>query len=282
MKKICLSLVCTGILLLASQETQAQVILPAASSTTKIEQGIGIKTIRLTYQRPNRNGRTIFGELVPYGEVWRTGANNCTRISFEEAVNIAGHEVPAGTYGLFSIPRKGEWTIILSKNADQWGAYSYKESEDILRFQASSRQLTEPVETLTIAFEDVKPSSTQVTLSWEHTSVSFPITVDQTEEIQTNISKAMKGEKKPYFAAAQYYYNNGLDINKAASWIKTADEGNTTAPHIKYWKARILLKASDKAGAIKAATEGVAMAAAAGNNEYVKLNKQVINDAKTQ
>ena len=281
MKKIALSFLLAGALFMAAQETQAQAIFPAASSGTQIEQGIGIKKIHLNYHRPNRNGRTIFGELVPYNQVWRTGANECTTVTFEEEVNIAGHQVPAGTYGLFSIPSKGgDWTIILNKNADQWGAYTYKESEDFLRFAAKSEKLSKPVETFTIAFENVTPNHADISLSWENVKVSFPISVDQSAEIKASIAEAMKGDKKPYFAAAQYYYNNNLDIKQAAEWVTEADKGNTKAPHIKYWKARILLKAGDKTGAIQAATEGVAMAKAANNDEYVKLNTQFLKEAK--
>lgn len=266
--------------MLASQESQAQAKFPPASSTTKIEQGIGIKKVSLVYQRPNINGRTIFGGLVPFDQVWRTGANSIPAITFEEDVILAGHKVPAGTYGLFTIPTKGDWTVILSTNVEQWGAYQYNQSEDFLRFQAKSKQLSDKVETFTIAFENVKQTGADLTLAWENTKVSFPIVVNQSQEIMASIEEAMKSEKKPYFQAAQYYYNNDLDINKAVEWANEADKGNTKAPHIKYWRARIQLKAGDKAGAIQTATEGIAMAKAANNEEYIKLNTQVLEEAK--
>ncbi|PRD45039.1 DUF2911 domain-containing protein [Sphingobacterium haloxyli] len=280
MKTTFFSLVFAGVLLFAAQETTAQAKFPPASSTAKIEQGIGIKKVTLVYQRPNVNSRTIFGGLVPYDQVWRTGANGIPAITFEEEVTIAGNKIPAGTYGIFTIPTKGDWTIILSKKSEQWGAYQYNQSDDFLRFQAKSKSLSDNVETFTMAFENVRPTGADLTLSWENTKVSFPIVVDQSKEIMAGIEEAMKGEKKPYFAAAQYYYNNNLDINKAVEWANEADKDNTKAPHIKYWKARILLKAGDKAGAIKTATEGVAMAKSANNEEYVKLNSRVLEEAK--
>jgi len=280
MKKTFLSLIFAGAMLLATQETQAQAKFPPASSTTTIEQGIGIKKVTLTYQRPNVNQRAIFGGLVPYDEVWRTGANSIPSITFEEEVTIAGNKVPAGTYGLFTIPTKGDWTIILTKNVKQWGAYQYNQEEDFLRFQAKSQKVKNKQETFTIAFENVTPKGADLTLAWDKTKVSFPIAVDQSAEIMAGIEQAMKGEKKPYFAAAQYYYNNDLDINKAVEWANEADKGNTQAPHIKYWRARILLKSGDKAGAIQVANEGIEMAKAANNEEYVKLNSQVVKDAK--
>src|SRR5690606_11688501 len=124
MKKTFLSLVFAGVILFSKQETQAQAKFPPASSTTKIEQGIGIKKVSLVYQRPNINGRTIFGGLVPFDQVWRTGANSIPAITFEEDVILAGHKVPAGTYGLFTIPTKGDWTVILSKNVEIGSASS--------------------------------------------------------------------------------------------------------------------------------------------------------------
>ncbi len=280
MKKTFLSLFVAGIVFLSVFEGHGQAKFPPASSTAKIEQGIGIKKITLTYQRPNVNNRVIFGGLEPYDKVWRTGANNIPVITFEEDVNIAGNKVPAGTYGILTIPTKGDWTVILSKNEKQWGAYQYKQEEDFLRFHAKSQKLADKVETFTMAFENVKPNGADLTLSWENTKVSFPIAVDQSAEIMTSIDEAMKGEKKPYFQAAQYYYNNNLDIKKAVEWASEADKGNTQAAHIKYWRARILLKAGDKAGAIRVANEGLTMAKAGNNEEYVKLISQVLKEAQ--
>ncbi|WDF68950.1 DUF2911 domain-containing protein [Sphingobacterium oryzagri] len=281
MKKRFLALLAAGVFFVSINQLQAQVKLPQASSSTTIEQSIGIKKVSLTYQRPNVNDRVIFGGLEPYDKVWRTGANNIPSITFAEEVTIEGHKVPAGTYGIFSIPKKsGDWTVILSKNANQWGAYQYKQEEDFLRFPAKAKKLNDKVETFTMAFENVKPNGADLTFAWENTKVSFHIAVDQSKEIMASIDEAMKGEKKPYFQAAQYYYTNDLDINKALAWANEADKGNTKAPHIKYWKAKIQLKAGDKAGAVKTATEGVTMAKAANNEEYVKLNTQVIDSAK--
>lgn len=279
MKKTLLSLMMAGGLLLSLPEANAQAKFPQASSTAKIEQTVGIRSIHLTYQRPNINSRTIFGGLVPYDEVWRTGANNIPAITFEEAVTIAGKTIPAGTYGIFSIPTKGDWTIIFSKNEKQWGSYQYKQEEDFVRFTAKAHKTADKVETFTIAFENVTPKGTDLTIAWENTKVSFHIAVDQSKEIVASIEEAMKGAKKPYFAAAQYFYNNDLDIKKAVEWVNEADKENSQAAHIKYWKARILLKSGDKAGAIKAATEGVNLAKATNTAEYVKLNTQVINEA---
>lgn len=280
MKKIILSIATAAFLFLGSNIAQAQVKLPPASSTQTITQGLGIKNIALTYQRPNVNNRVVFGGLVPYNEVWRTGANHIPSITFEEEVVVQGNKVPAGTYGIFTIPTTKDWTIILSKNAKQWGAYQYKQEDDLLRFAVPSQALQSKVETFTMQFEDVTTTSTKLTLAWDKVKVGFSITTDQSKEIMASIEEAMRTDKKPYFQAAQYYFNNNLDSKKAAEWIKAADEGNTKAPHIKYWKSRILAKAGDKAGAKKAAEEGIAMAKAANNPEYIKLNTQALKAIK--
>ncbi|WP_140937216.1 DUF2911 domain-containing protein [Sphingobacterium lumbrici] len=279
MSRTLLNIFAASALFFMLQTADAQVKLPPASSTQTITQGVGIKKISLTYQRPNINNRVVFGELVPYGEVWRTGANNIPVITFEEEVSIEGHKVPAGTYGLFTIPNQSNWTIILSKNAQQWGAYQYKQEEDFVRFNVKPQVTSQKVETFTINFGDVTPNSTTVTLNWENTQAAFNIKVDQSTEIIASLEQAMQGEKKPYFQAAQYYYNNGLDIKKAADWINEADKGNDKAPHIKYWKARILLKSGDKAGATQAAKEGITIAEKANNGEYIKLNNRVLSEA---
>lgn len=280
MNKIILSIATAALLFLGVEQSTAQVKLPPSSSSQTITQGLGIKDIVLSYQRPNKNNRVIFGGLVPYGEVWRTGANNIPSITFAEEVSIEGNKVPAGTYGLFTIPNKNEWTIILSKNVKQWGAYQYKKEEDLLRFNVKPQVLTNNVETFTIAFEDVTVKSAKITLAWEKTKVGFNITTDQSKEILANIDQAMLGENKPYLHAAQYYLNNGLDINKSVEWIKKGDEGNTSAPHLKYWKAKILDKAGDKAGARKAAQEGIEMATKLNNPEYVKMNTEALKAIK--
>ncbi len=281
MKKRFLAFIAAGVFFVTFNEARAQVQLPQASSSTTIEQAIGIKKVTLVYQRPNLKERQAFGELAPYGEVWRTGANNIPVLTFEEEVTIDGNKVPAGSYGVLTIPQEnGNWTIILSSNAKQWGAYQYKKEEDFLRFDVKATALSDKVETFTMAFDNVTPEGADLSIAWDKSKTSFHIAVDQSKEIIASIDQAMQSEKKPYFQAAQYYFTNDLDINKAVEWAAKADEGNTQAPHIKYWRAQIQLKAGDKAGAIKTATEGAAMAKAAGNDEYVKLNNNVLNQAK--
>lgn len=279
MTKTFLSLIIIGSLFVAAQDVIAQAKFPAASSSQHVTQELGIKKITLTYQRPSAKGRQIFGALVPFGQVWRTGANNATTLTFEEEVSINGQKVAAGTYGLFTIPNETTWTIILNKGAEQWGAYNYKQEDDILRFEVVPQRTAEKVETFTISFDDVTTKSLNISLAWENTKVKFPVETDQSQEIMASIEQAMKGDKKPYFQAAQYYYNNDLDISKAVEWVEQADK-ERQAPHIKYWKSRILLKAGDKQGAAKAAQEGIEIAKKANNTEYVQLNTHALEAAR--
>ncbi|MFB2120357.1 DUF2911 domain-containing protein [Parapedobacter sp. 2B3] len=262
------------------QPAAAQVKLPPASSSQTITQGLGISTVTLKYSRPNMNGRKIFGGLEPYDQVWRTGANGIPTLTFDDAVTIAGTRVEAGTYGLLTIPGKNKWTVIFSKNSEQWGAYSYKQEEDLFRFDVKPERLGKAVETFTISFSDVQPQRARLNIAWEKTQISFDLVVDQDAEIMASIDEAMKGERKPYFQAAQYYYKNDKDIQKALEWVNEADKSPNPAPYIKYWKALIQLKAGDKQGAIATATQGVEIAREQNNDEYVKLNNQVIVQAK--
>lgn len=269
-----------AVLLMATgYETSAQIRVPPASSAQKVTQGLGINDVELVYNRPSMRGRQVFGDLVPYGSVWRTGANTVSAITFAETVTIAGHQVPAGTYGILSIPTEQEWTIILSKNSTQWGSYAYNADEDQLRFQVKPETLSKAVETFTIDFSDVTPSSLKLNVSWENTKVSFDISVDQDEQIMASIDRAMDAQK-PYLQAAQYYYDNDKDINKALAWVNEAEKANDKAAYIKRWKAMIQLKAGDKTGAIATATRGLEMARENNNAEYVKLLSELIEEAK--
>ena len=169
------------------QPANAQLRLPPASSSQTVTQSLGISSVTLTYNRPNVNGREIFGGLEPYGNVWRTGANNIPILTFDGAVTIAGTLVEAGTYGLLTIPGTDEWTIIFSKNSKQWGAYTYNEEEDLFRFTVQPKQLEHSVETFTMAFSDVTPNSAKLNISWENTKIGFDLLVDHDAEIMTSI-----------------------------------------------------------------------------------------------
>ncbi|WEK20556.1 MAG: DUF2911 domain-containing protein [Candidatus Pedobacter colombiensis] len=262
-------------------DLQAQGLkMPQPSTSQTITQNFGLGKITLNYSRPNVKGRKIFGGLEPYGSVWRTGANSATTISFTEPVKVDGKELPAGVYGLFTIPGKDEWTVIFNKGAKQWGAYEYKEAEDVLRIKVKANKLKDKVETFTIQFADVYPTTAQLQLMWENTGVNVNLTTEVDATVMASIDEAMKGDKKPYFQAAQYYYSNDKDLKKALEWANAAEAADGKAPYIKLLKGRIQLKMGDKAGASTTAAAGIQLATETKNPEYVRLNTELLNETK--
>lgn len=256
--------------------------IPEASSTQTIIQDFGLGKITITYSRPNVKDRKIFGGINPYGVVWRTGANSATVITFSENIVMEGHKVPAGTYGLFSIPGENEWTIILNKTYKQWGAYTYKQADDLLRFTVKPIKVDEKRETFTIQFTNCTTKSNDLNLVWDHTKVTIHMQTDDDAQITANIDKLMEGDKtkRPYFNAIQYYYENDKDLSKAMIWALEAEKQEPSAPWYKLWKARIQLKMGDKVKAVATAKEGIKLAKAANDDEYVRLNEAVITQAK--
>jgi hypothetical protein len=256
--------------------------IPEASPMQTIIQDFGLGKITITYSRPSVKGRVIFGGINPYGQVWRTGANAATTISFTENVIVEGHSVPAGTYSLFTIPDKNEWTVILNKTAKQWGAYNYKQADDLLRFKVKPTYRAEKRESFTVQFADETTHSSDLHLVWDHTAISIKLNTDDDAQITANIDELMKGNRKPYyFNAIQYYYENNKDMKKALGWALEAEKVEPKGPWYKLWEARIRLKMGDKAAAIKAAQEGIELAKASNDDEYVRLNQAVIDQAKS-
>ena len=260
-------------------QLKAQIKMPQASSTQTLVQDFGLGKINLTYSRPNVKGRVIFGGLEQYGKVWRTGANGATVIKFSEDITIEGKAIPAGEYGLFTIPGKSEWTVIISKGAKQWGAYTYKEADDLVRFKVKPTKLKSKLETFTIQFVNVYQTTAQLQISWEKTSVSLNLVTDIDARVMASIDEAMKGEKKPYFQAAQYYFSNGKDLGKALEWMNAAEAADSKAPWIKLWKGRVQLKMGDKKGAAATAEAGVKSAQEMKNDEYIRLNSALLAEA---
>ena len=256
-------------------------LTPAPSSTQTIVQDFGLGKITLTYSRPNVKGRKIFGYTEPYNAVWRTGANAATTITFTDDVMFEGHKVAAGTYGLFSIPGEDVWTIILNKTAKQWGAYDYKAADDYLRFTVKPMKINELVETFTMQFTNVFPTSADLNLLWEHTALSMHLTIDIDTKVMARIDSAMQTDKKPYYDAIIYYWNNNKDMTKALPWAEALQKVPGFPPMVvKLWLARTQLRIGDKAAAIKTAQEGVVAAQAINSTEYIRLNTEVIAEAK--
>lgn len=261
----------------SAQELKGKI--PAASPGQRIEQDFGLGTITIKYYRPNTKGRKIFGGIEPYGTVWRTGANNATVITLTDTIAVEGHILAPGSYSLFSIPGADEWTIIFNKNTSQWGAYSYDEKQDLLRFKVKPAKLASKVETLTIQFSDVHQEDGVLQILWENTGINLHLKTDVDKLVIANIQEAMKGDKKPYYMSAIWYYNHGRDLNQALAWMQEADKTQPPAFNVKYWLARLQLKTGDKKSAITSANEGLKLALAQNSQEYVRMNKEILHDA---
>lgn len=247
MKRLSLAgtLLLAGIAGIAASATAQQVDLPRPSPNASITQNIGITEVSIHYSRPGVKERKIWGGLVPYNEVWRTGANENTTIRFSTPVKIEGHELPAGLYGLQTIPTPGEWTLILSKDADQWGAFSYKPEHDALRVQLKP-QPAEPQERMSFDFTDLSDTAAKVVLRWEKVAVPFTVEVDTPKLVAAKAKTAIGW--RGLYQAASYCTQNNTCLDDAGKWLDAsiALDGNFTNYHA---KAELLAQKGDFKGA---------------------------------
>lgn len=257
---------------------------PAPSPAATLKQRVGIAGIEVTYARPGVKGRKIFGGLVPYGQIWRTGADTATKVSFSTPVKLGGAVIPAGTYELFTIPGEREWTIIIHQHKGQWGSYAYDQKNDIARVQVTPLTLAAPVETLAIGLADLRDTSATLYIAWEKTRVPVKLEIDTVGMLRPQIAAAMRAEdKKPYFAAAMFYFHNDLDPKQALAWIDAGLAEQPEAFWMIYRKGLILEKLGDKAGARAAAEQSIALAAKRSGElkaEYTRLNEALIARVK--
>lgn len=274
----------TFLLLLCSIVAFSQQIrMPQASPSAKISQRVGLTDVSVNYSRPSTKGRKIFGELVPYGQLWRTGANGATLISFSTDVKIQGKPVPAGNYALYSIPSKNEWTIILSGKTDLWGAIGYDKADDVLRFSAKPMKLNKKYETFEISFANMSDRGADLALKWENTGVDFRIETEVDPIVMADIKKyvidAETTEPSLLYSAASYYYTNGKDLKQAYEWVSKSVESDP-----KYWtvhlKAKVEAELGKKSEALESANQSMKLAKEAGNPDYVGLNKRLIKSLK--
>jgi hypothetical protein len=221
-------------------------------------------------------GRKIFGDLVPFGKVWRTGANQATTLTFGDEVMIGGTKIPAGKYGLLTIPEKDNWTVILTSQLNATSPDDYKKDSDIVRFNAKPFTLKEPQETFTMQFINIKPSACDLRIMWEGTGVVVPITTDVDSKVMAQIDQAMTSEKPPFFEAAYYYLDNNKDIKKAKEWALKAVEADPKAFYKVHLLAKVQAKAGEKANAIATAKRSIELAKQAKNNDYVALNEKLL------
>ena len=276
MKKIFLLLAITA----CSVSFAQTLVTPQLSTTQTIKQNFGLSSIELSYSRPNAKGRVIFGELVPFGKVWRTGANQASTLTFGDDVTIGDKKIAAGKYGLLSIPNKNNWILIITKQLDVTSPSAYKEENDLVRVNVKPIVGANKVETFTMQFTNVKSSSCELTLQWENTTVSLPISTDVDSKVMSQINNIMTKDNLPYFNAAMYYMESGKDLNQALSWFNKALEQNPSAYYMYFQKASCLAKLGKKQEAITTATKSLELATAAKNPDYVKLNEDLLKTLK--
>jgi hypothetical protein len=256
--------------------------IPAPSPKQTVTQQFATGNIELEYSRPGVKGRKAFGDVVPFGKIWRTGANAATTISFGDDFMVNGVKVAKGKYGLLTIPGETEWTIILTKDVNVTSATDYKQENDVVRVSAKPVSLCYTVETFTIDINNIKPTEADVILRWDRTEVSFKVKAEIDEKIMTAIEKEMAVDKRPYYSAANYYYENGKDLKKALEWVNTAIASRPEAFWMTHTKAKILFKLKDYNNAIAAAETSLATAKESKVDDYVKFNEKLIAEIKSQ
>ena len=254
--------------------------LPALSPTAKISQDFSISNIEINYSRPSMRGRKIFGDMIPYGKIWRTGANAATKIKFGEDVEIAGQKIKAGEYAMYTMPDKDQWRIILNTGTGNWGADGYSKENDVARFTVKSMAMETEVQTFTIDISDITFTTCKIELMWEKTKVVLPVTAHNGESVETNIDKAINHPQPlPYFQAANYYYETNQKTDIASSYVNKALEQDPKAFYIWYLKARIERRKGNNDEAISAAKKSMEMAKGSANEaECIANNTKLIDE----
>ena len=258
----------------------AQIQTPAASPSATVEQTVGLTDITVEYSRPGVKDRVIFADdgLVPFGKIWRTGANAATKITFSTDVKVNGAALKAGSYAILTIPTAESWTVNFYA-FDAPGFGGYVEKEPTASVSAETMELSWKLENFTISIHNLKSDGADLMIAWDTTGVGLEISIDTDSAVMASIESAMAGpSNNDYYRAASYYYEADKDLDKALNWINKA----TNVDQPRYWqvrtKALILAKMGKKQEAIDAATQSMDLAMAAGNDDYVRMNKKSIEE----
>lgn len=278
MKKIIASIVIG----LSASVSNAQVIAPQASTHASMEETVGLTTIKIDYSRPKKNNREIFGNVVPFDNMWRTGANKSTTIEFSDDVKIEGNALKAGKYAIYTTPGKESWIIYFYNDVESWGVpKDFSKDKVAAKIEVKTSEPKSIVEVFTISIDDLTTDSAILNFAWDKTKVSVKIEVPTDEKVMTSIKKTLKGEatSADYMAAANYFANTGKDIKQAKEWI---DKGMKLNKDPQYYHLRqqslIYAKSGDYKGAIELAKKSLDAAQAAKADEYIKMNKESIEE----
>ena len=262
-------------------QTSAQLNLPNASPDGELNQEVGFTDVAVKYSRPGAKGRTIFGGLVPFGELWRTGAHDATTIRLSDTVKLNGHLVPAGTYSFFTIPNPKEWTIILNKDTAMHGTSEYKQENDLIRFTATAENSSRFYETFTIEINDIIKDAASLYLIWENTQVKLAITTNADEVVIAEINNRINVKKEDraslFYQSALYYFNNGKDLRQAYEWIQVANKKGQDAVHLQL-RAKIEAALGNYDAAIKSARTSSDLARTKKLDQVVASNEKLIQE----
>ena len=260
----------------------SQINTPRVSPASEVEQMVGLTEIEIEYSRPSMRGREVFGNLVPFGKVWRTGADNSTKISFDTDVIISGKTIQSGTYSIFSIPNKESWEIILYSDVELWGVpRDWSENKIVFSsmFDVKKLKKSNTVETFTISFNDLTNNDVNMSISWENTSVDIKIEVPTRSMVESDINKVLSDNPKSsdYYAAAVFYRQENTNLDKALEWMNKAIEMNESPRFWQYRQQSLIMAANDKfADAVDAAKKSLNLAIEADNQDYIKMNRESI------
>ena len=260
----------------------SQINTPRVSPASEVEQMVGLTEIEIEYSRPSMRGREVFGNLVPFGKVWRTGADNSTKISFDTDVIISGKTIQSGTYSIFSIPNKESWEIIFYSDVELWGVpRDWSENKIVFSsmFDVKKLKKSNTVETFIISFNDLTNNDVNMSISWENTLVDIKIEVPTRSMVESDINKVLSDNPKSsdYYAAAVFYRQENINLDKALEWINKAIEMNESPRFWQYRQQSLIMAANDKfADAVDAAKKSLNLAIEADNQDYIKMNRESI------
>jgi len=254
---------------------------PAPSPLQTVKQAFALSDISIEYSRPSAKGRVVYGDVVPFGKVWRTGANSATKITFGEDVKLEGNAITAGTYALYTIPNKDSWEIIIYKDLTLGGdVANYKKENDAAHFTVKPKALNDKVETFTIEFANITSTTVVIALNWEKTRVELTAVADIDAKIMKNIENSVIKDNRPYYQAASYYYESNKDLIKANEWADMAIANNPKGYWIYMLKAKIQAKSGDKKGSTVTAEKVITIATEEKDDSYVAQAKKLIEENK--
>jgi len=275
MKRIIIVL---AIALVYSVSVKAQLNLPPASTDATFKQQIGFGEVEVKYSRPSARGRLIFGGIVPFGEMWRTGAHDATTIRFSEAVKLNDNDIPAGIYSLFTIPNQNEWTIVINKAAEMHGTSDYTQEQDLVRFTVKPEKSARYYETFTIEVNDLSKEEAGLFLLWENTQVKLTIKMNVDEKVMAEINDRINVKKEDraslFYQSSAYYFSNNKDLKQAYAWVQIANSKAQDAGYLQL-QAKIEAAMNDYTSALKTLKASTELATAKKLDQVIGANEKL-------